>query len=918
MKSRVPSSRAVLVVSMLAFAGCATAEDVGGGAEGGLVDSGSVRPDTGLDASAHDTDPAPDTSVDSNLVDSNLVDSSPSDTTPVDAGPLDGDTCATATAVTLDATGHASLGGQTTNGYAEDHLASGTSCLAVGAADHAYAVPVPAGRKLTVTVSPTDANFDPALNLVLGPASNCGPTGACVTSGVDAASSGSPETIAWFNATGADATVFVIVDSAQSNGTSQGTYVVDVGVAPIPPGDTCGNAVPVTITGTTATAMSSETLTGYAQDLPAGTGCGTSNGPDHLYKIDIPAGQRLSATVTPSAFDAVLAIQPDASCASASRTCLVKADAGGSGVAETITYANTGSSTLTVDLVVASYSSTTFGNYSLSAALQPLPPNDTCAAPIAVAAPGSVTGDTTAASDDYSSGTGCLGGAGPDLVYSVDVPAGKQLAATIVSTGSGFVPTLDLVDPSQCAPGAALVCFAGGATTSSSPGATVRWTNAATSTKHVLMIVDSASTGGPFQLSTALADPPAGDTCANPFALATDGSLKTGDTSGATNDYGAGAGCGGAAGPDQVYTVTIPPLQLLTTTAFGSGSFVPSISYQTGLQCSSAPRVCSGGADAASASSPIAIRYANESSTTSETIDVVVDSSSTSGGGYTIDALLSATQPGDLCGTATPIIAGAAALAATTTGFSNDYEGGLGCKPTTGPDRVFSVTVPAGKELTAVVSPSASFDPTLSLVAGTPGDCAAHQCNAAVDANPAGQPEVAHYVNAAGADQTVFILVDSESATNASGDFSLSATIGDPPANPPPGDTCYDAPTLIAGAAAIALSGDVSTYTDDYTYPGAASCQYHSGPDVVYSVGIPAGKTLTATVTNTLGDTFYVNLVTGTAASCGTNLPCVTNAASSTAATITYTNATGAAQTGFVIIDSLSATGPYSMSLTVN
>lgn len=925
--------RWAVVATVAALSGCAVAADDGGTGmpdSGAQIDTGNSLPDTDVadtgtkpDTSVPDTGTKPDTSVADTAT---APDTSVTDTFNPDAK-HDGEGCADATKITFTAAGASLLVGETSRGYAENTAAGGTACRLGSGGDHVYEMLVPAGKKATVKVTPTDGSFDPVVNLVAGPASACGASGSCVVGGVDAANGALAETISWSNATGADATVFVVVDSLTSGTTAQGVYDLDAKLTDSSFGDTCAAAKTIAVTGTTPTVLSGETLTDYVSDYGTGTNCSGASGPDHLYKVDVPPSSRLTATVkplsVPAAWDPSLNLQTTASCGVTPRVCISGTDVGGSGASETLKYTNITATTQTIYVVVETYSSvtTTLRDYDLTLQLAPIPTNDGCATPIAITVPpGSVTGDTTAASSDYTGGTNCAGTAGNDLVYSVDVPAGKQLAATILGTSSGFAPALDVVDSAWCGAAGTRSCLASVLTTTASPAGTARWTNAGTTTKKVLLVVDSTSTAGAFSLSVAFTDPPMGDTCANAFAtLVPDGmTVVSGTTAGATNDYGTGSGCGAAAGPDTVYTVTIPPGKVLATTVLGS-AFAPSISYQSGAQCSSAPRVCSGSLTTTTGSPTGTLRYANESSSASETINVVVDSATAAGGGYSLSASLTDTKAGEICGKAEPIVAGSNVTGLTTTGYTNEYEGGSGCKATTGPDRVFSVVVPDGKQLTALVTPGTSFDPTISLVAGTPATCAAHVCDAAVDTKTAGQPEVATYKNFTGAPQTVFIIVDSTSATNPAGDFSLLTTLVDAPLTYAGGETCADAPLLKTSATPLVFNDDLSLAIDDYTYPGDATCQYHSDADLAYKVSIPAGQTLDVSVTNTTSDTYYVNLVIGTAADCGTNLPCAANTSGSTGgANLSYANTSGVAQTGFIIVDSLVASGAYTVSVTVH
>lgn len=924
-------------------AGCATAEGDGigsvprpdsGAADTSHPDTGAVV-DTGGDTApkpdaATDTATAPDTSTG---VDSGADGSDGSDGSDAATGP-EGDTCANATVVTLDASGNATLIGQTTAGYAEDYSASAASCRAGIAADRVYAIKVPAGKRLTAKVTPTDLNFDPALNLVLpATGTNCG-AGECVVTGVDSGLDGDPDSIRWMNDKGAETTIYLVVDSRQSDSTSQGDYDLDVSVGDQPAGESCADPKVLSPSGSTMLTLAGETLSGFANDYGAGTTCSGTAGPDRVYAIDVPANQRLTVSAKPASWDLSLNIQDSATCGVTPRVCMLGTDAGSSGTAETLKYTNTTGATKSLRVVVESYSSSTFGDYDLSVQLSPLPTNDRCDAAIAVPAAGTITGDTTAASSDYTGGTNCAGTAGPDLVYSVEVPAGKQLAATILGTTSGFAPALDVVDSAACGSAATRSCLGGVSTTSASPAGTVRWTNAGTAAKTVNLVVDSTTaTGvGAFSISVVFSDPPAGDTCANPFTtLLTDGSVVSDTTVGATNDYATGSGCGGAAGPDKVYAVTIPPGKILSTTVLGTGGFAPSISYQSALQCSSAPRVCSGGLSTSAATPTGTLRYANESSSAPETLYVVLDSTATAGGTYSLTASLSDVgKAGDVCGSAEVITAGTNVTGLTTVGYANEYEGGTVCKAAPGPDRVFAVTVPDGKQLTALITPDAAFDPTLSLIAGTPASCAAHVCNASVDAKGAGQPETATYSNRTGADQVVYVVIDSVSTTSSSsGTFSLLTALTDVTGGggtgATGGETCDAAPTLALGPTPVTISGDFLGYANDYTYANAGSCSWWTGPDMAWGVTIPAGKQITATLTHSITSNPYMSLLLGTSSSClGLGSCAKTTIASSPSGTLTYTNTSGADVSGFLILDlaassaTVSTSTPFSLSIQTN
>jgi hypothetical protein len=122
-----------------------------------------------------------------------------------------------------------SLTGQTTLGFANDY--GGTECTGkgTGGPDRVYAVEVPDGAKLIVTVTPEDGRYDPALYLVAAPASSCDASFRVCLGGADAAGAGGAETVSYTNTTGGSRTVLIVVDSRALDG---GPFALALDVGP--------------------------------------------------------------------------------------------------------------------------------------------------------------------------------------------------------------------------------------------------------------------------------------------------------------------------------------------------------------------------------------------------------------------------------------------------------------------------------------------------------------------------------------------------------------------------------------------------------------------------------------------------------------------------------------------------------------
>ncbi|KAB2899370.1 MAG: hypothetical protein F9K40_10350, partial [Kofleriaceae bacterium] len=233
------------VLPALSLFTLAVAGACAGGTENGGDDDG---PDAAIAVDAPATDASPE--VDAPMVDAPTADA-PSDASPdamtdamTDAMPLAGDACAMAEVITISGgLGTATLTG-TTAGYANDYMpdACASGYLQDGP-DHVYEVSVPAGALLGATVTPA-SGYDPGIYLVGAPAAMCDAMPITCLAGSDEGLSGAPDTVRHVNETGADVTVFVVVDGTSTTG---GAFTLDVVVGAPPPGDTCQSAEPITL-----------------------------------------------------------------------------------------------------------------------------------------------------------------------------------------------------------------------------------------------------------------------------------------------------------------------------------------------------------------------------------------------------------------------------------------------------------------------------------------------------------------------------------------------------------------------------------------------------------------------------------------------------------------------------------------------
>ena len=256
---------------------------------------------------------------------------------------LAGDTCDTAPLLTLPFTVSQSL-----VGYGNDFITASTTCSQTQGIDRMTAVTVPNGLRLTATVTPSVATFDPVLAFVLGPASACAGASAVCAATMDTGNTNEAETLGWTNNTGSSQTVFIIVGDYTSTGLD-GAYTLAASVASPVAGESCMSP----LNASSGVAVS-RTPSSYANDYQGtGTGCLTpSVGPDFVFAYTVQNNQGLTVTATPaSGLDVSLNFATSVA-ACGSRTCVAAASANGAGVAETLAWNNTTGATVTVFVII--------------------------------------------------------------------------------------------------------------------------------------------------------------------------------------------------------------------------------------------------------------------------------------------------------------------------------------------------------------------------------------------------------------------------------------------------------------------------------------------------------------------------------------------------------------------------------------
>lgn len=686
---------------------------------------------------------------------------------------------------------NASIIGTTADAGNDYVLSASNRCIGPGsslatAPDVVYRVTVPGLNRTRVTLDSTDAGWDSTVNLIRG-AANCGAFDAGITAGASCeVGRDDPDNqpVSYANGSSSPVDVLILVDGWSSG---LGAFDLTTLTTPIGAGDICENAVPL---------MPGAPLMGEnlgAADLGndysgAGTTgqCSTSSsGNDKVYSISIPSGQRLTVTVTPTGFDSSISLV-DGSSLCADRTCLAFGNTSGSGSVDTLTFFNVGA-TRTFFVIVDS-ATTGGGLFNISASLATPIAGDVCPGAIVLDAGTLLTAQTTtgAGSDYTGSGIGArcsASAAGPDLVYSVAVPAGHRVTFE-ARPDAGFDPSVSVaVNLNDCnlrtCIGGANSAGAGAveAVTSSNRGGPATFYG----------IVDSTSTvGGQFDVLATVEPSPVGDLCETATPLAS-GTALIGTTFGYTNDYTlTGANCSAATGgQDRTYSLSVPSLSQVVVTLVSDGGYNGVVNLVAGpaANCDANPRVCLANDNTGGTNGTDRVRWANTGNA-SASVFAIIDSTSAASGTaqYEISAAVSPIPANEVCETAGAPITASTSLMGTLAGAGNDYVWGglLNCSSagTLSADLVYAVTIPVGQRVIATVATTGgSWNPTLQVAEGSCNGLTACVTGADLSSSTAvGSSESVIVRNTGAAPRTVFVVVDSSSTTPAG--FSLSFDIG--------------------------------------------------------------------------------------------------------------------------------------------
>jgi hypothetical protein len=703
--------------------------------------------------------------------------------------------------------------------------------------DRFYRVTVPAGQRVVATLTPT--GFNAALAVLDATAPDA--TNLVLLAAADASTSTSgAETAAWFNATAASRDVMLAVDASSSS--AQGSFTLAVQFNAPPAGDVPPTAEllagPGTVSGTTV---------GFLNDALLYPGLASQPGNDRFYRLTVPAGLRLAATVSNVSFNASIVVLDAGAAASGTLEMLAFAnDSTSLTGAEKVFWLNATGTNREVVIAVESPVAGASGAFTLTTDVAVVPPGETTLTAELLAGAGTVNGAIDGYANDLVSYPTWQSLPGPDRFFRVTVPAGERLVASL--TPSGFDAALGLLDASSMDASNAVVVLAAANNAFGPTGAeTTGWLNLSDQSRDVIVAVETSTlaglASGSFTLALELGLPPVGERPQTAELLAGPGTVP-GTTVGFLNDVSTYPGFSSQPGNDRFYRLSIPPSLRLSATV-SNLSFNVTVVILDGAAAAEGVMATLALASRSFTGAETAF-WLNLATTNREVVIGVESFSEGAGGTYTLTTVVAEPPPGD-----SPFIPetlpGPGTYTGTTTNYANDIASGADCVSLRGADRYYLVSVPGGERLRArLASATADFNPSLNLLRPPQSGQTNFSCLVGDDSGDWTTTNSVSYLNTNtnAAAENILIAIDTAYLA-AVGDFSLTIAIGPPPP-PPPGEFPHTAEVL-SGPGTI--SGSTTDYASDLNMPSACTGTRTPGRDRFYQILVPAGKELFAGVT---------------------------------------------------------------------
>lgn len=650
-----------------------------------------------------------------------------------------------------------------------------------------YAADVPAGRRLVVT-----GQRDTIVSILDG----CG-SSTCLgtrwpTDGLSTSTSA-----AWTNNTASTRRVIVTLANYFDSSSSY-TLGASFAINMTAPQATCATA-PLIANGETvagaSTQLSDQTFT------PCDGGGPT---PALWWRVTVPAGQRLVASLQPSASTfGSYGLAVISACGAVS--CLASVPVISITGPRVVGWTNAGADSRTVYLAA-------FGSVSpfdISVSIAPPVAHATCAQRLALTSGVVQAGQRFV--DAGEGATSCTSGvATPALFYEVTVPSGQRVDVTVVGTGgTHFTRILP-----ACG---AVSCLASSGSLSSMTSVT-RWLNTDSSPRSVVIAVSRESNSGQqgaFDITASIIAPPANARCSTPTALSSGVTV-----SGSTENVGDNAStCGGTPNRALFYSVRVPAGQRLlarTSSTSTENAFVRILTACDAVACFGTSQPFDG------------IAYWTNTSSVAQDVLVAV------GPRYSTTATANFSLTINLETPATNGTCSRAAVVTPSTTLFNERLIDASDTTTCGSSRAalyYAVTIPANRRLNVRATSRTASSVTTSIESTCRGTC--------FTSNESFRGP-AHWTNASASAQDVIVAVGAFSSSSlATATVDVEFTLQ----TIPEAGSCAGAPALSPGAARTVSWVDASEAA--LTCGGPAQPL----PTLFYTVNVPAGQNLTATLT---------------------------------------------------------------------
>ncbi|MBI2378135.1 MAG: hypothetical protein HYV07_29300 [Deltaproteobacteria bacterium] len=651
-------------------------------------------------------------------------------------------------------------------------------------------------------------------------------------------------------------------------------------------GDQCSDAIEITASGT----FTGNTLSAV-NDYSAARVCTRfdQTGPDVVYRVRLQASDRLVATLSPAgqpSWDTSIYLVT--SCGDVSSSCVAGED---NGNPEVVDY--TAAAAGEYFIVVDGYNGAG-GPYELVVDINSAPVgNDRCEGAIDATAGGTFAGDTSPATADYTpSAAGCTQYAerGKDVTYSVALAAGERLRASLDAPWDAALYVV-----SNCA-SIDTTCGAG-----SDAGNPEAVDFSAPSAGTYFLIVDGyEASAGSYELTVSISPPvTGGETCGDAVPVPDSGGSFQSTTQGRSDDYNPDISCTGsaAAGPDQVYRADLRAGEVVEVIASFDAALDGSLYVLDDCNAASCR-----GTDYGFAGESEYFRFVARGARPHYVVVDAAVAGWSGGHDLTINR-----YPAETCADAAPLAFDSGPEWFTTDGTANDYSpnsGGCTGFTASAGDRVYEIYLFSGEQLQVTVVPETpTFDVSTYLVSSC-ADITGSCVQGADAAQSGGTERLLAVVQTTG---MYDLILDGFLGSTGSGTMDARIVRG---------DTCDDAYQVPPnGGTFDSTTSGYGAELGTETPTGSCTSWEQAGPDAVYALTIPAGRTLRATLNSSWDASLY--LVSDCAQSATS---CVAGRDGGNPEELTYANPGASDSSYFLIVDSwrvgANDSGNYSLTIT--